>query len=380
MSEDLILTPDEVAKRRARKKVEEVKKPVNENKFYNKAGGIFIQYESKGRFDTKTELGFKDFTGADVNDIIFSRKEDLLENVITMLNKNMIQQEEMSDVGDMTMEEFLETIIAIKKQFNTHLHKHLWMCSCQSSRPQEDQQISETEINLNTINYQSIEEADAEFRKAYKEDIDNLSDSEWVSFVGTYYKGQKDASVWTKDDEVNKIQIKEPIRIHDDAGNVYDFKLTRMKDVIHAQKLANKKYSSRITAVHNRKEHGVALADLKEKKQKEVQQLEYERDKAIMLYGKAMSLVKMNGRELSDSEKIETYSNFPRSLLLDYMTFIDKIRFGVNDTVELSCPVCGKVSKESLRQEFDIIQLLPFDADSSGKRGKLSRLNFSFGD
>ena len=385
MSEEItVLSPDEVAQRRARKKAEveaipEITK--NETKFYNKGvGQAYVQFESQGRFDIPLELGFKDFNGSDINSIVLSRREDLLENIVTMLQKNIVSDGNDAKIENMTMEEFLETLVAIKRQYNTHIHKHLWLCSCQSGVNEDEQHVNETEVNLNNIKYQSIAEADEEFKKIYKEDLDALSNGDWNTFVKNYYKGEKDADTWTREDEVNRVTIKEPIRISDEEGNVYAFRLTRIKDLIIAQKMAMKKFGDKIIQVQKKQVHGVPLVEMKAQKAEEIKKIETERDKSIVLYAKAMSLISVNGKELSNQEKIDTYSNLSRSLLLDFISFLDKIKFGIYDDIELACPLCGKVSKESLRQELDILQLLPLDTDTDRKCGKLSRLNISFGD
>lgn len=382
MSEDnVLLTPDEVKKRRERKqetKIEQEKK--EDTKFYNRGGTVAVNFESQGRFSIPETLFFKDYSVEDVNNLTLSRQEDILENILSIM-EHLKNEDAKCKIADMTIEEFLESLIGIKKQFNTTQHVHRWICNnCQSDVDEEDRVVNETVIDLNNIQYKSIEEADEILREYYKKQFEMATDEDWKNYLFTRYKNDPIINIdeYTRDEEVSKIKIKEPISINPD-GHIYEFRLTRIGDVVEAQKIAAKKYGGKIKNVQNRKEANSPLAQLKEKKKEEIDDLKYEQGKYTLLVAKALSLISVDGKELNNEEKIATYSKLSRNTYLEINDFINQFKFGICHEQEFTCSVCGKVDKRWLRQELNPLDLLPLDTDTTRNSRKSSAINICVG-
>jgi hypothetical protein len=374
----VLLTPDEVKKRREKK--QEIVQQTKVEKFFNRGGSVAINFETMGRFSIPDIMYFKDYTIEDVNTLALSRHDDLLENVVSIM-ESLKNEDANCKVSDMLIEEFLESLIGIKKQFNTTQHIHRWLCDCQSNIDENDQIVNETIIDLNEIEYKSIEEGDKLLKNYYKSVFDTMNDEDWKTYIYTKYKNNPIDNVeeYTKEKEIEKIQLTEPIQIGID-NHIYAFRLTRIADLISAQKLSAKKYASKIKNVQNRKDPNVAIYELKEKKKEEIDRLRYEQAKYTVIAAKALSLVSVDGRELTDdNEKINVYSKLPRSILIEFSHFIDQFKFGIQHEQEFACPICGKVDKRLLQQELNPIELLPLDATSSGERGKPAKLNIYIG-
>ena len=359
--ESPILSPEQVREIR-RRKPEEKKMEHTSEKYFTRGNRVAIGYESMGRFSIPTNLYFKDYDIEDVNNLTFSRQEDLLENLLFILNKSK-NEDATCSVGDMIPEEFLETLVGMNLQFgNGREHKHPWMCECQNKIPQDEQQVNETVIDLSKIEYMSITEADKLLKDYYKEIFDSMSAEEWNTYLSIRYKNNPiDFTLHTKEDELSTIIIKEPIS-QEINGKIYAFRLMRMNDVIKGQRQAIKKFSSKIKTIESQK---VPTPELKQKRDVDVSKVKEEQDKYSILYAQAMTLLSVDAIPfVSDEERFLTYKSISRDDLFELIHFYDQFKFGVNQEIELLCPLCGKTVKRSLRQEINSIELLPLDSDS----------------
>jgi hypothetical protein len=382
MSEDnILLTPDEVKKRREKKQEVNIQQEKKEDtKFYNRGGTVAVNFESQGRFNIPETLFFKDYSVEDVNNLTLSRQDDILENILAIM-EHLKNEDAKCKIADMTIEEFLESLIGIKKQFNTTQHVHRWICNnCQSDVDEEDRIVNESIVDLNNIQYKSIEQADELLREYYKKQFETMTDEDWKNYLYTRYKDNPIINIdeYTKEQEIAKIKIKEPISINPD-GHIYSFRLTRIGDVVEAQKIAAKKYGGKIKNVQNRKEANSPLSQLKEKKKEEIDNLKYEQGKYTLLVAKALSLISIDGRELSNEEKIIAYSKLSRNTYLELNDFINQFKFGIYYEQEFTCNVCGKVDKRWLRQELNPLDLLPLDTDTARNSRKSSTINICVG-
>ena len=77
MSDNNILSPTEVQKRRERKPAEIIQEQSKE-KFFNRGGQVAINYETMGRFSIPATLYFKDFSVEDENNLLLTRQEDYI--------------------------------------------------------------------------------------------------------------------------------------------------------------------------------------------------------------------------------------------------------------------------------------------------------------
>ena len=387
--ESLLINPNDMQKRRRQVIIdteptdEELVKRLERtgNKIYNHGGRVVVEYETMGRFDIDPVLHFRDFTVSDINDITLSRNEDLLKNLVSILNKCKNEDSEC-DVGDMVLEEFLETLIGVKMEFNSVKHDHPWLCECQQMLEPDAQTINTTSIDLSTLNYRSIEEADAELREFYKPLFDELTDEQFKDFLAIKYKDQSDIDIdsITKEDELKNLKLTEPIGFKDEEGNIYSFRLTRVKDLLDAQKMVQYKYSGKIKAIKNRTApQNAVMLDFKAKKDDELEEAQYQQAKDLILYAKAFTLMKYNGKDLSKEEAVGTYKKMPRSILYKVTNFFDTSKFGVIDERELACPLCGESSRRLLRQEFNPFEFLPLDLNSTPKTKTVTGLDIFVG-
>ena len=119
------LTEEQVKQRRQRIKVAE---PLEENNIETSedrkqefiSGTVDVEYESLGRFSTPAKLSFKDYSTMDINAIVMSTPDKLVKTLVPILN-GMICGEHAGkfDVSNMTVEEFIETLVAVKGKFNS---------------------------------------------------------------------------------------------------------------------------------------------------------------------------------------------------------------------------------------------------------------------
>lgn len=385
-NESMLLNPVEVQERR-RKKVEKenIQQPIDlalpseTNKFYKRGGRVAINYESMGRFSIPATLYFKDYTIEDVTDLTLSRQEDILETVISILNKCKNEDADCK-VEDMTVEEFLETLVGMKIQFNTSKHIHRWMCKCQIGIEDNEKSPSEAEVDLTSLQYTSIEEADKTLQEHFRILFNAMNDEEWKEYLFSKYKENplEDIDSYTKEEEIQKIKLTEPI-IYPHEGKKYAFRLSRIGDVVIGAKVAQKQYASRIKAIQSRKETNVSLVESKAKKEKEIEDLRIEQMKKATLYARALSLISIDGKSLPETERIEYYKKLPRQGLIDFINLLNNAVFGVNDERILTCNLCGSTEGRVLRQEFNPIELLPLDSDTSRKLRKSSGVTVYFG-
>jgi hypothetical protein len=389
MSESPILRPEEVARRRSEttaKKIEEQKQQEIKQELQNTAGLVKINYESMGRFGTPETLYFDDFVGRHVNDIELSTQDNLLENLVTILNE-LKKNEESFDVKDMTSEDLLETLIAIKQQFEGDAHIHYWICDCQMEKSDKDRIINEYQLRLSELQFKSMLDVDKEMKEYMTEVFASMSDEQFKQYLIQKYKKNPldDIDMHTREKEVESIIVKEPFNILS-GQDVYSIRYPRVDDIIKAKKYTEKIYNPKIKTIQNRREANVPLHELKAKKDLEIETLKEEQAKTLVLFAKAMMLQNKNDIPLSDTDKIEEFKNMKRQTTRNIENLFDILKFGLSTELELICPICGQSEKRLLRDSIDPRQLLPLnykqsDTGDASKRnvGVNTGFNFYFG-
>lgn len=378
--ENFILNPKEVEERKKRR-VRGLSVQPSETTAVNRAGRVVVNLESKGRFGSPVSMTFSDFLVQHVTDISLSNTEDLIETTISILNEIKNKDCEF-DLINLTLEEMLEILLAIKLQFNTSQHTHRWICPCQYNLPEESIQYSEAIIDLKTINYRSIEKVDEELKKLFKEKFDVMNEDAWATYIDFRYGDEKNPKQWTKEEELNSITVKEPFNyIHPTTKDIYSFRLMRVADLINAKKLANSMWNNKIVAVKNRPiPAGVAIAKAKEEKEEEIKKLQKAETKDAITFANAATLIGFNGEELSTLEKkVDKYLELTRDDQFKFSEFLRGIEFGIYDERELVCNLCGKTERRVLQQDTTPIELLPLDANTSREQRKSAKLDFYFG-
>jgi len=361
----------------------------NENKvsLLNKGNTVQIEFETMGRFSLPPILYFKDYTNKQVNDIILSNDDNLLETLLSILQENCISDEEI-DLSLATIEELLEIVIGIKAKFDTTNHIHYWVCECQGDKSDKEKIINETNVNLLQLQYKSLADLDIEIKEFFKETFSNMTDEEFREYLYKKYKNNPldDFEGWTREQEINTITIKEPFTFIDNETS-YSFHYPRLRDILIAKKEAEKKFLPKIKMVQNRREANVPLHELKEKKEEEIKQIKDEQAKYLILYAKAMCLDSINDINLPNNEKFNKFSNeIPRHIIRQLDELLTILDFGLKTEIDLECPICGTIERRSLREVIDIRQLLPYGDSYNTKRissernsGVFAKSNFYFG-
>ena len=142
-----------------------------------------------------------------------------------------------------------------------------------------------------------------------------------------------------------------------------------------------------INFIVNDKSLGVKNVDLnqfvpnqfEEKKNSDLNEAKKKKVKDIANYIQALCIVEYDGKEITDpAEKLAIFKTFRRSSLLDHISFLDLINFGVSNEQEFVCTQdgCDKSNGRLLRKELHPLEFLPITNDSkdklrSVKRGKI---------
>ena len=394
MSENkLFLSPEEVAKKRERKvqiledhDTEEIvipKKEESENdniKFFKRGSRVQIAFETLGRFSIPERMWFSDYNVDHVNDLTLANEDNLLETIVAILEEIKNEDCEVS-IGECTLEEFMEIMIGIKQQFNNPLHDHKWICDCQRGKDDSEVQVNDLKLDLRSLQFRSIEEADEVLRESSLEQFKEMTDETFEEYLKRKYKEDYSGNISDYDriKEVNSLRIEEPISQNID-GHIYKFRFTRIKDLIKAKTITERQFAGQIKMIQNKKIHGVDIESLKIQKQKELDVINKKKAKETLIATRALSLIEYDGKVLiNDDEKISLYRNIPRESLFEYIEFVEKISFGIQDEREFVCPLCGKTDKRWLQRKLDPLEFIPIESSSSNKPQGFKRTNIFVG-
>lgn len=397
MSEEksIFLSPEEISKKRERKgktiiehKDEEETTPSKSDskyddgamKFFKRGGKVQVNFETLGRFDIPAKMYFKDYSTEHVTDLTLCNEDNLFETIIAILEETKNEDCPVS-IGEALIEEFMEIMIGTKQFFSDANHEHRWLCDCQRGKEDNELQINTTIIDLNTLQYKSIEEADQILRDMSREQFISFTDEEFADYLTRKYEDEYSGNVtdYDREKEVNAIRIKEPISQNID-GHIYKFRFTRIKDLLRAKQLAEKQFSGKIKMIQNKKVHGVGMEALKEQKEKELEKIQKEKAKEVLIATRALSLISYDGRDLEkDEEKIALYRKIPRESLFEFIEFMEKLQFGIQDEREFTCPLCEKVSKRSLQRKLDPLEFIPVESAATNKSAVVKRTNIFVG-
>lgn len=384
------LTPEEADKRRQQSKNRKPKVPVSafeETKAENEDGiveetainygqSVKIDLESGGRFTLPPTVYFYDYTVEDVNDFVTTRPEHLLETLIAILEKKKNIQATGQDfyVGDATIEEFYEILVAMKLQFDSPMLTHHWHCECQDQELDKDKKLSSQEVDLREGQSVSIENIEEEFRQKYRTFLENLSDADWSQF--TRQKFGPDMEM-TREDFLSNLQIQEPINIPAN-GKIYQFHFIRIKTFVEAQKLAEKKYDNLIRITNSKKFPG-SKEEARASREAEVESINEKKGREIVKLSQALSLISVDrGKPIkSASEKMEIYNKLPpRAMQSLFETFENCKGYGFQMEFLSQCNLEGcEVKKQRLlHREWTPIHLFPIpDNTGDDTRHRLSK-------
>ena len=366
-----LLTPQEVAERKARSS-QPIKPAINLATGIiaeNNATKTKIDYETMGRFSIPESLYFEDWDTEDINNLTLCNEDNIFETLVAIVNKN--GKDQNFKVEDMLLEEFLETMIGIKALFDSPIHVHRWICSCQADLDDKDRTIREYLMNLAEVNYISILEADDKLKEYYKRIFESMSREQFAEFAIMKYGNEMKDKVneYTIEQELETITIKEPIK-QSIAGKIYEFRLMRVGDLLQAQKEAEKKfiYQSKIlNSKKYRKELG-ELASFKSNQEEQLKKLQADKAKETLLYAQASTIVAIDGVPITNLQtKAAAYKEIKRKARLDFLTFLEEIKFGIANEMTLVCPLCGQEEKRTFRKELNPLEFIPISNDTTDK-------------
>lgn len=336
-------------------------------------GKCAIELESSGRFSVPYLVYFGDYDVDDVGNVALSREEDILQNIVNALNK---QKAGDWDVEEMTLEEFYESLVSIKYRFASKIHNHRWMCDCQSKYPENQRKLSEMEVDLSTIRYIAIEESEEKIRENYKLQLENIDDTQFSALLMRRYGEVK----LTREQEIERLKLKEPIMVTDDDKS-YIFRLVRVKDMLKAMELSQKKFNWKIRQrrndpiAHNANNQDELMA----RKDEEILKLEHEKAKFTIKAMKAMTLLSFNGNEISDLEdKLSIFGAMSKTALFKFGKFMENAKFGIHDERDFTCNFCQKTEKRLLQRAISPIELFPTDDTDKSGSGRISQFDPGF--
>jgi hypothetical protein len=368
MSElDVITNPEDLPKRRpVMDTSEEIRPEVKE--------GHRIDYCTEGRFTTPKALHFKGYSVDDIATLTTSSQDELLENLLGILNRLNVEGKEIFNSGEFTPEEFIETLINLKVKYIGSTHKHSWLCECQYNLPEEEQELSQTEIDLKKVEFIDIKVADEDLKSIYKKFFEE--DDNFINFLKQKYPDKKEEELKkiNIEEELSQIYMKEPVKINVD-NNEYSFRFPRMKDLIQGTKKAQNKYKDKIKKAQKKKINpDKNIKEQKEAKKGALDVIRKKIAKDALIYSRALSMVAKNGQPLSDDEKFNEWKEF-NSTIANELSMYFNPPFGLQAEYDMWCSHCDHIKRRSLRNEPTLIwELLPIDDSSDrGDMGKSAR-------
>jgi hypothetical protein len=330
----------------------------------DKADTVTIEYESEGRFSIPAKFNWHNWIYKQLHNLTLSNQEDRLEAIVVALEELKAGDDDF-EIQNMAGEELFETLIAIKQKFQGPSHTHKWMCSCQDELDDDSKLASEQVVDLRTLKYISATEAETNLREFMKTRLEKLSPDQ----LKLYFKHQgKDSTIdyekMTVSDFVSRIEFKEPFVIRSPSKK-YEFRWKRIKDLLRAKAIADREYDSKIKHVKRQRwDNKGSLAEFKAMQEAKVKELNQKKGKAIILYSMALSLMKVNGVELDEMERIREYEQIDPNTLKTYVDYLDAVKFGIQDERDYTCNLCGKPAGRDHRQFQSITSLVSLILDS----------------
>jgi len=355
------MTPDDMFL--DEEEVQNLRKPRSMNngkdELKNTAGYTKISYSSNGRFWIPEELHFRELNTKEVSDLSSSSIESLLENLVVTLNDCVLED---IDVSDMTPEEFLETLIALKMEYTVE-HDHYFICEDCSADDYDfgDVKPSTFKLDLTTLSYCDIEDSDKKLREFYRPILEEFTKEEFKSYVIRRHKDSPldDVDSWTIEDELNTIEVKKEYSMPIDGKN-YSFRWLKISDLVFSQKEIDKKYKPKIKKVIKERYNNLPQAEQKAIKKDKIDKIKEDQNKEISFYTLSMSLEKVDGVPLSLTEKLEKYK-FPQSIANSIGEYLKTCEFGLQDKRVIICDKCSHEQERWLQHAITFIELLPIN-------------------
>lgn len=364
--ESSLIKPDEIQNLKVRKRKEEVishphiEEKIDSIKFSNLGSTVKISLESGGRFGNPNHLILRDYNAKEINDLVTSREEDLLETLIAILNECVVEPKGFN-IGKLTNEEFYEVLIGMKMAFDSPVFDHRWIHECQDNvSDAKDKKLSESQIDLRQAEFKSIEEADNKIKEFFLAKFNELSPEQFSQYLIKKYGQDTQSSI---SEEVSSVKISEPFLIPG-TDKDYEFTFMRIGYLVEGYRLACKEFDGKIRMERNRSQHGIPLEQMKLIREEAIEKLNMSKSRAAIRYSQALCLhgIKVNGESKvlkTTEEKIKEYNNMPKSSMFGYLNAVKSVTYGVSSELELECNLCNQTERRSLQRWVNPFELLP---------------------
>lgn len=326
-------------------------------------GRLKVEFETMGRFDLPDSMFYDNYKTSDIQELGLTRDEDVMATLVKILDNRNVGNNKVS-LNDSLMEEFYEVLINMKAQYDTDEHTFHYMCDCQHVKPDNQRKPSTYKLKLSELKYRSITEAEENLRKQMKPFFDEMSEEEFLNGYVRKVYGQNIET--TKEDELKKIKIKEPLMFKSlvKPNEVLQLRFTRVKDLIFGMQVVSRMFSPKIKKLRNTYKANMKEEELNEWKQNEIEKLEIEKVKRAIEFTKSQSLLSVNGKPFAtQQDKINYYLNMDLKDMKALSNYFDAISFGLYDEREMTCEHCGKTEKRELHREFSPMEFLPTQND-----------------
>lgn len=348
------------------------------------SGTVKIVFESGGRFGNPEVIYVRDYKASHINSLVTTKEEKLLETLVHCLNECVVDPPNFR-VENLTDKEFFELMLGMKMSFDVRELEYYFYHSCQDHLPEKDRKTSVDVIPLDNIKMVSIEEADDRLRNNIKERLYSLNEDEYRFYLESKYG--KDCIFISKEEELNKIKVKEPIIIRDYDDTLYEFRFVRIRDLIEANNIVSKEYDTKIRIekskpINKKNElesaisRDIAIDDLNRKKAERF--IDLIRTMCLVAKVQGNSRIVFNTLE----EKIKESEKMSRRVYLNYMNAVSMVEYGVNHEFEYTCNLCdsGEVLRGFLQRDVSPINLLPVSVytNDSTKRKHKKHTGFEF--
>lgn len=333
-------------------------------------GKAVVEFETQGRFGNPDVAYLGDYTHSDLTSLALCRNEDRLENVVFILDR--IKNDPSWKIENLLIEEFFETLLTMKRVYNTQTHVHRWYCDCQEELPESEREASEFHIDIDSINYTSIQECDDKIRENYALVYNEVSDEEWYAFLQRRFPEGDPRQQLTRGEYVENLAIGDNISVRSDNGNVYVYRFGRVADIIKGMKIGSREWNYRLREIKKKSTNtGRAKAMVLYERSREIEDLEKKKAESIISATQGLSLVSFNGKVISsDQEKIQISRAMPRDAVVKLTKLQNLMNFGVNDERDFVCNLCGKTERGLLQRTISPLELLPIATESGATGSK----------
>ena len=328
----------------------------------NPARYVTLDFDSKGRLGgVEPVMNFEVYDMDSIHDFSMMNADTIIDTVANAVERC---SETKMNISEVLVSDFTEITRGIRVHFYDKMIKHRWFHSkCQNKYPEDERKQSTTDINAATINTRTIEEADAALQKWMAERLKEMSPEQRKKYIEAKYP--EDASDRTDAELLADVKVTDNMAamVPSRDGDGYDkvvFGYMRMGHWISGQHKAVIAYSEDLKALRRRlRPQSTPMSEWKAHLEWEASKLRRTRDKDTMVFAKALTIKSVNGKTLSDKEKIAYYRTMPSTAMDTLSGLMDLTHIGIDDERLLECDLCGESERRSLHRQISPYDFLP---------------------